>query len=236
MATKKYLLSITIAVIIAVAFAVPNALAEAEPVSHWKFDEGTGTTAKDSVGDNDGTLSGATWMTEGVSGSALEFDGTDDYVTAPTVGDYSKGTWELWAKSADDGSADIVLLSAYLGFGSDNYWLEPMRAYGRILWVLGGSSAGVLVWGPDLSSGVWHHIVATWDFDTDKFELFLDGVSVGSATKDIDKLTTPPTTVNIGRSVYAGGIYYWSGAIDEVRLYNTVLTAEDIKAHHKRRK
>jgi len=231
MATKTYLLSIAVSVIIVVAFAVPNALAGAEPVSHWKFDEGTGTTAKDSVGDNDGTLSGATWTTEGVSGSALEFDGTDDYVTAPTVGfDYSKGTWEVWAKAVDD-EAERILLGGKQG----DTWLELVRIYGKIVFVLQGIE--IIILGPAFSNEVWHHIVATWDFDTDKYELFLDGVSVGSSTIDYTAPDTPGT-VCIGTGDYGGGPgkACWGGAIDGVRIYNTVLTVEDIKAHHKRRK
>jgi hypothetical protein len=48
------------------------------PVAHWKFDEGSGSTAYDSTNNNnDGTISGATWTT-GKHGSALSFDGTND--------------------------------------------------------------------------------------------------------------------------------------------------------------
>ena len=49
-------------------------------VGYWSFDEGNGTVAYDSSGSgNNGTIQGASW-TEGVLGSALYFDGTDDYV------------------------------------------------------------------------------------------------------------------------------------------------------------
>ena len=55
------------------------ALAVNDPVAHWKFDEGNGTTAYDSAGSNDGTVTGATWTT-GQIGGALDFDGVNDYV------------------------------------------------------------------------------------------------------------------------------------------------------------
>ena len=48
-------------------------------VAYWDFDEGTGSTAHDSENGYDGVINGATWTT-GVSGNALSFDGTDDYV------------------------------------------------------------------------------------------------------------------------------------------------------------
>ena len=59
---------------------------KAEPplglISYWKFDEGSGTTAYDSVGANNGTVYGANWTTGKVDG-ALSFDGVDDYVNVP---------------------------------------------------------------------------------------------------------------------------------------------------------
>jgi len=50
-----------------------------QPISHWKFDEGEGDIAYDSVGSNHGTIYGATWTTGQING-ALDFDGVDDYV------------------------------------------------------------------------------------------------------------------------------------------------------------
>lgn len=51
-------------------------------VAYWKFDEGRGTTANDSAGNNDGTVNGAEW-TAGRFNNALGFDGVDDYVEVP---------------------------------------------------------------------------------------------------------------------------------------------------------
>ncbi|MBI4739775.1 thrombospondin type 3 repeat-containing protein, partial [Candidatus Woesearchaeota archaeon] len=53
-----------------------------DAVSYWKFDDGSGTVADDSINTNNGTVSGATWGTGKVSG-ALSFDGVDDYVSIP---------------------------------------------------------------------------------------------------------------------------------------------------------
>ncbi len=51
-------------------------------VAYWKFDEGRGTTANDSAGNNDGTVNGAEW-TAGRFNNGLSFDGVDDYVEVP---------------------------------------------------------------------------------------------------------------------------------------------------------
>ena len=56
-------------------------------VGHWAFDEGNGTTAGDSAGSYDGTLiNDPNWIT-GVSGSALEFYGSEEYVSIPAIPD-----------------------------------------------------------------------------------------------------------------------------------------------------
>jgi hypothetical protein len=56
----------------------PEPNIEANLVSLWKFDEGSGGTAYDSASDNDGTIYGASWTT-GQIGGALDFDGSNDY-------------------------------------------------------------------------------------------------------------------------------------------------------------
>ncbi len=53
-------------------------------LGHWKFDDGSGLTAKDSSGkgNNGKLINGPTWVT-GQIGKALKFDGVDDYVDVP---------------------------------------------------------------------------------------------------------------------------------------------------------
>lgn len=75
------------------------------PVAHWKFDEGSGSTAFDSSGNgNDGTLQAdmaTTSWTTGKYGGALNFDGVDDYVNVPDSAafDITEGvTVEFWVK------------------------------------------------------------------------------------------------------------------------------------------
>ena len=69
---------------------------------HWKFNEGTGTAAKDDLTGNDGTLKNmdnADWV-DGKFGKALDFDGSNDYVFAPkTVGGEKAMTAAMWIKA-----------------------------------------------------------------------------------------------------------------------------------------
>ena len=79
--------------VMGIALFLFSSPAEANLVSHWKFDEENGTEAVDSAGDNDGEVSGAVW-TAGYINNSLEFDGTADYmlVEDPTDGSLDMGT------------------------------------------------------------------------------------------------------------------------------------------------
>ena len=72
-------------------------------MSHWKFDEGSGSTASDPSGGNDGTLTGAPgpiWTTGKIGPYALDFDGVDDWVD---IGDLHVDylTFSSWFKPND---------------------------------------------------------------------------------------------------------------------------------------
>jgi hypothetical protein len=128
----------------------------------WNLDENSGTTAHDSLLNNDGTIYGATWTT-GKIGSALSYDGVDDYVSVASVSGLSGNTphsIEAWVKvnSLPSNRAWILLLGNE-GVGS-HHWLINSQ---------GGTQFGV--WGggqtqPTLPVGQWTHIAITFDGTT----------------------------------------------------------------------
>ncbi|MHC4148287.1 MAG: LamG domain-containing protein, partial [Planctomycetota bacterium] len=201
------------------------------PIAHWKFDEGAGTTAYDSAGDNDGAIYGATW-TGGQIGGALSFDGVDDYVD---VGD---------RPSLDFGAADSFTISAWIrciGAGQQsivgkrdhdgNAWQEGYRFeiyLNKLYFVIEDTSdVGVEIFGNSAVGGDWHHVVACRDTVEDKLYVYVDGGSDATPVVDttIASLSgNEPFT--IGRS--HGGIHF-DGTIDDVRVYNRALSAEEIE-------
>jgi len=72
---NKLILLVSVVLILGLAGST-----SAELIGRWKLDEGSGTTAEDSVGNNDGTLFGDTGWAEGILDGALSFDGDGDYV------------------------------------------------------------------------------------------------------------------------------------------------------------
>ena len=86
-----------------------------EPLHWWKVDEGTGTTLADSgsaAAKRHGTISGASWTTRFPEVNALDFDGTNDYVSLSADNNASlSGNWTaaMWVKrNANVNSASIL--------------------------------------------------------------------------------------------------------------------------------
>jgi hypothetical protein len=83
----KLLLTVLLTSFLLVAYGNVVAQANQVPVAAYSFDEGSGTIVKDSAGNHDGTINGATWVTAGKYGSALDFDGVNDLVSIANAAD-----------------------------------------------------------------------------------------------------------------------------------------------------
>jgi len=79
-----------------------------------------------------------------------------------------------------------------------------------------------------INDGVWHHLVATRT-QGGSVEIFIDGISRGTATTNNNPLDANPS-IAIGGNVLDSR--YFAGLIDEVAYYPTVLTVDRIRAHY----
>ncbi len=107
----------TVAVTLTVNSAPPPGTA---PVGAWGFDETSGTAVSDGSGrGNNGTIAGATRTTAGKFGSALTFDGVNDWVTVPDAASLdltTRATLEAWVyPSALGGTWRTALLKEQAG-------------------------------------------------------------------------------------------------------------------------
>lgn len=165
------------------------------PVAHWKFDEGTGTTAEDrSENRIDATLNGgATWKSDElcVSGGCMAFDGANDSVIANSE-DYlnlstglSTGfTFATWVKvhSLGEGNAGQIFhkdndtyMRVTAGSSSDVADLEASLG-------LTNSDATTTVT-DGITLGRWHHVAMSYTNDSqDEIYVYIDGVLRGQST------------------------------------------------------
>lgn len=186
-------------------------------VGRWAFDYGSGSTAYDYVGSNDGTINGATW-TSGMSGNALSFDGNDDQVSVTIPRAPSALTVSMWAKFDDPAAASNPMTMR----GNNGFMFQPESGdLGAELW---NGSSWKRVSAPH-STGVWTHWAATWDGST--LRLYKNGVMVNSTAAGIN--TDMGQNDIFGRSQ---GASFWSGDLDDVRVYDDALTDTQIQRLH----
>jgi hypothetical protein len=194
-------------------------------VGWWKFDEGGGTTANDSTGKNNGTIYGANWTT-GRIGSALKLDG-DDYVDIGSIwGLGVEQTKMLWVYlNTYPLNHDVYLLDEG-GSESNNNWIE--------LWDSDGSGNPKIRAGFDagnyfdsnggIKKGAWNHI-AVISTSSGQVDIYINGL-LDSSVSDFDAYTQPQGIIigaNAGSKTDG-----FNGMIDDVRIYNYALSADDI--------
>lgn len=199
-------------------------------VGYWKFDSESGATAVDSSENgNDGTIHGANW-TDGRFGSALRFDGEDDYVnvtgSSVTEGDF---TVSLWARVPSNASGSVP---AAVSMGVPSVWNNELF----ILYAGdGGVDNGVrvwwegnaLTWDENLADGQWHHLVLVKEGRM--LRLFAEGELVADGTTNGNTWTS--TFSGIGAANKNGSITQaYEGRLDEVRFYDRALTRAEVEA------
>ena len=195
-------------------------------MAHWKLDETEGTLARDSAGENDGTVYGdPAWQPEGgMLDGALLFDGTDDYVNAGFVLNPQDGAFTVlaWIKGGEpggvivsqtDGSAD--------GFGGT--WLGTNPSTGKLITRLMFYELESEV---VITDDQWHLIGLVWDGI--RRYLYVDGEQVSGDDIDIFAIQSDGDLyLGAGKTLDAGS--FFSGLIDDVRIYDVALSAEEIE-------
>ncbi len=193
-------------------------------VSHWKFDDGSGTTAYDSAGDNNGTVYGATWTTGQIDG-ALSFDGVDDYVdfgTGPAITGTGTFTASVWVKPGSAKGSLLVQRSTTSWNGS---YGVGIGLDGRVQFHITNVGNGFLFKSDvTVNDGLWHHIVVVRTNSTDG-EIYIDGSLAGSGSGPAKSLSSVPVWIGRAFTVPA----YFDGSVDEVSIYNRALSAEEVK-------
>lgn len=208
-------------------------------IAYWSMDEGSGTTITDvSANSNNGTIVGATFAT-GVSGKCLDFNGTTDYVNCGdnnSLEDFTKLSISCWAYF-DDLSDETIFSLVQKGNEATNglYWVFYDNSDGKKRLTFEGGNATNrdtlnYTWTP--TANTWYNITVT--FDEGDVVLYINGENKASKTfgnSITDIATTDVYDCLIGSYRTSG--YFMNGKIDEVRIYNTALTAEQVYALYK---
>ncbi len=197
-------------------------------VAAYGFDEGSGTTTADqSGGGNVGTLANTTWSATGKYGKALSFNGTSAMVTVADSNalDLTSGmTVEGWVQPtvANDWRTLIVKerpgdLVYGLYSSTDANRPQSQVTIGGIARLLDGTA--------QIPAATWTHVAATYDGTTQR--LFVNGTQVSTlAVAGAIQTSTSPLRIG-GNTIWSE---WFSGLIDEVRVYNRALSAAEIQS------
>ncbi|NLC31550.1 MAG: LamG domain-containing protein, partial [Candidatus Moranbacteria bacterium] len=204
-----------------------------KPISHWTFDEGTGTTAHDlGEGENHGTITGATWKDESEckNGKCLSFDGIDDYLQAganPILGS-TPFSISGWIKAGTHSSYGLAFMvgnasnaqAAWLG------WVQTAN-FGT------SNSIGGGFYGRNYGTGIadndWHHLILTFSGGTSgTVNIYVDGEN-----KVTDTFTPNLTSASVfmGKA-NTGTSYLYNGLLDEPKIFNYALTNEQVQLEY----
>jgi len=198
-------------------------------VGYWNFNEGTSTVATDFSGNGyNATLVNAPTWVAGKMGSALNFNGTTQYVQLPNIASrfVNEATFSIWMKresnsvpNADSNSASWYLGGVGAGGGSHYPWTE------NSIYDATFSDTRKSIGVHTLDRTQWNHIVITTNGTTNEWKIYQNGRLFYTGVPNTFLMPTAP---ELAHSPLYGG--YYVGLLDEARIYNRALTAAQVSA------
>ena len=214
--------------------------------SYWPMDDGSGSaTAADVIGGHDGTLTNmdtnAAWVTDhtGSGDSALQFDGSNDYVNVGNVGELMLSKQEPMSLAGwiyHEGSADTMGLIGTLDNNSPNDGWGLVSSDRKLQFEMRAASGSGRLRAASqdqLPVDTWVHVAATYDGSDsiNGLTLYLDGSPVALDVKNNTAGGSLPTDHNLALGAYGGDAVgrYFGGRLDDFAVWNEVLTGRQIR-------
>ena len=199
-------------------------------VSYWSFDKADieGEIAEDVWGDNEGTIVGDPKPVEGMVREALDFDGVDDYVDCGNDGSLNitdKMTIEFWIYPRENTQNRHIVSRGEWAAGG--YWVQHCDPgnVGGFYFYLDGVYQAFIVPAGSSELNTWHHFLLTYDGSIVKS--YKNGEFLNEAPAN-GSITSKDTSFMISR--YAAlDLHHFDGIIDEVRVYNRALNADEAR-------
>ena len=196
-------------------------------LADYKFENGTAMD-RSARGQDGAVNGGVTFTTPGkVDGAAATFDGVNGYIQIPAevATDFSIAFWMKTTATGGAGAqwwngnglVDGEVPGAAADFGTALVGTKVAFGIGNPDTTIMSTSA--------VNDGAWHHVAVTRNGASGAMQLYLDGALQASGT-GATATRSAPTTLRLG-SIQTG-FGYFNGSLDEVRLYNYVLAANDV--------
>jgi len=207
-------------------------------VGHWKLDETSGTNIIDYASNNDGTVQGgldpSTASVDGAIGQGLQLQrSSGDYIAlgpdnTGLLGS-ALGSISLWFKT-NGGAADVQTLwyaadECGGGFGNENELHIHLAPTNNLGFFINGSGSVSFSAPQEVNDNRWRHIVAIWDISGEA-SIYIDAQLAADATHGANEFLFG-ADMRIGATCNDTSRNF-NGAIDDVRIYNRALSADDV--------
>jgi fibro-slime domain-containing protein len=206
-------------------------------LGYWKMNEGDGTAIRDYSGlGNNGTLKGTpswiNWDASGTSGSltgaALKFDGSSNYVLTPVqFSQLSNGmTWMAWARHDD---RNMTWSWVFSEDSNDDIMSQigKVPQGGNVRFELKG--VGTLdTTGVDIADGQSHHIAGVWEKGVG-LKIYIDG-AIKATSPILPGSLTATKAIRIGAKNDSWSAEKWKGLIANAAIFNRALNQSEIQS------
>jgi len=216
-------------------FILTANVAAADKVLELRFDEGAGDQVADTSGaGNDGTVVGAQWVA-GKFGGALEFDGAGTHVeiqdsaSLQITEEMTVAAFVLFHTLGASGNHDAIVAKAstwsFITFKRSNpayqfaWWDSVVKDLipGEAKWIVSD-------WAPELDT--WYHLAVTMK-STDKLFFYRDGEVIKESPYPGAIPAGAGNSILVGKG--NGATENFGGVVDEVMIFNTVLSQTDVQ-------
>jgi len=236
------------------------------PIAHWRLDEKDGLIAHNSsikTVSTDGMVgywpleslsaddysgygnslslgagSSAPTIATGAKGNALDFDGSNDYASAPDMGitEGKNYTVSFWANIGTGATNPAAYSEGTPADWSNNlfiiYYGDSGSSDGIRVWYRdsGGTGGSIITYSSSVADSSWHHVVLTQSAANNR-KLYLDGVEVENDTTSRNVLSVSSSSIGAANS-NGGYAQFFDGKIDNMKLYNRALSAGEVQAEY----
>ena len=218
-------------VLCAMLLAVAPFAPAAEPIVQYSFEELGPVVVDESGNGNDATpFGGVSLNANGRFGKCFEFNGTDSYIQLdrPIQDAF---TITAWINTSETGASGT---QGYQGTGI--FWSDVGGVANDFIVAVLGPKLSFFVGNPDISvnsdgdvvTGEWMHIAAVRDTTAQTISVYIDGEPDNTVSHSNTAALNAQDAMAIGANTLDAR--YFAGLIDEVKIYDVVLTAAEIKA------
>ena len=191
-------------------------------LAHWKLDETSGTLAASTTGTYPGTVVGTPLRTAGADGNAISFDGINDGVTtgSPLLSNRTSFTMAGWYRSPLTTGNRVAL------WGQNDVVEFGINGTNLFLFTPGGGSLAV----PLPSPNEWHHVTCVGDGAS--LKIYVNGLLAASGGTYVSTAYGSSTVsgFNIGTATWDPSGNWFTGQIDEVKVYDRALNDIEVYA------